>query len=147
MKDINYIKKLIPHRFPFLLVDRIIEIDEEHIIARKNVTVNEPFFQGHFPDYPVMPGVLIIEGLAQTSAILFNYKTPLEEDETAFFASIEKAKFRKPVLPGDILQYHIKPIVRKKKLFKVEAKAYVDEELVCEATLMASRIKVEQESQ
>lgn len=142
MYDINYIKKLIPHRYPFLLVDRVIEVDSEHIICRKNVTVNEPFFQGHFPDYPVMPGVLIIEGLAQASAIFALHDSPLEEGETTFFAGIDKVKFRKPVVPGDVLEYRVTPITKKKKILKTEAKAYVDDELVCQATLLATITKV-----
>jgi beta-hydroxyacyl-ACP dehydratase FabZ len=142
MYDVNHIKKLIPHRYPFLLVDRIIEVDDEHIICTKSVSVNEPFFQGHFPDYPVMPGVLIVEGLAQTTALYALTKNPLGEDETTFFAAIENAKFRKPVLPGDILEYRVKPISVKKKLIKTECKAYVKDEVVCEATLLATVSKV-----
>lgn len=141
MYDINYIKKLIPHRYPFLLVDKILEIDEEHVVCQKCVTVNEPFFQGHFPDYPVMPGVLIVEGLAQATALLFCHSNPLEDNETTFFASIEKAKFRKPVLPGDVLEYRITPITKKHKLFKADAKAYVNDVLVCEAVLLATLAK------
>jgi len=140
--DINYIKKILPHRYPFLLVDRIIELDDEHIVCTKNVTINEPFFQGHFPDYPVMPGVLILEGLAQTSGIYALHNNPLEKNETTFFASIDGVKFRKPVIPGDVLEYRVTPLTKKKKLIKTEAKAYVNGELVCEATLLATIVKV-----
>ncbi len=142
MYDINYIKKLLPHRYPFLLVDRILEMDDDHIVCSKSVSVNEPFFQGHFPDYPIMPGVLIVEGLAQSSALFALNKNPLKENETTFFVAIENAKFRKPVVPGDVMEYHVKPLSLRKKLVKTECKAFVKGELVCEATLLATISKV-----
>ena len=135
--DINLIKKLIPHTYPFLLVDKIIETNgDEYGIGVKNVTINEPFFQGHFPDNPIMPGVLQIEGMAQTAAIMcmlkYNAKTT-----NVFFMTIDKARFRKPVIPGDILYYHLKIIRKRAKVWKYKGEAYVLGSLVAEAEVSA----------
>src|SRR6266850_7480983 len=109
--DVHEIRRILPHRYPMLLVDRIIELEPERIVGIKNVTANEPFFQGHFPDFPIMPGVLIIEGLAQTAGALCvsNFDTSYKP-QLVYFMGIDRAKFRKPVLPGDQLHYHVKKI-------------------------------------
>lgn len=137
--DIIGIKKLLPHRYPFLLVDRVINfVPNESIEAIKNVTANEEFFNGHFPNYPIMPGVLIVEALAQTSALYYLLNHNLtENDKNVFFMGIDNCKFRKPVLPGDTLTLKVSPLQQKGKVTKVEAKAYVNNTLVCEAVLTA----------
>ena len=138
MMDINEIKKIIPHRYPFLLVDRIIECDfESRIVGIKNVTVDEPFFQGHFPAFPVMPGVLIIEALAQTACILGLKILKLEGQGSVFFTGIDKAKFRKPVVPGDQLRLELTKIKQRKSLFRFEGKAFVENVLATECTIQA----------
>ena len=138
MMDINEIKKIIPHRYPFLLVDRIIECDfESRIVGIKNVTVDEPFFQGHFPAFPVMPGVLIIEALAQTACILGLKILKLEGQGSVFFTGIDAAKFRKPVVPGDQLRMELKKIKQRKSLFRFEGKAFVENVLATECTIQA----------
>lgn len=145
---IQEIMKLLPHRYPFLLIDRVTEIiPGEKIVAYKNVTFNEHFFQGHFPSAPVMPGVLIIEAMAQTGIILvansFNMNT--EKDNIVYlFTGIEKAKFRRPVVPGDKLVLECSNLQHKMQLWKMDAKAYVDGQLVAQATLTASSAKAEE---
>ncbi len=145
---IQEIMKLLPHRYPFLLIDRVTEIiPGEKIVAYKNVTFNEHFFQGHFPSTPVMPGVLIIEAMAQTGIILvansFNMNT--EKDNIVYlFTGIEKAKFRRPVVPGDKLVLECSNLQHKMQLWKMDAKAYVDGQLVAQATLTASSAKAEE---
>ena len=138
MIDINEIKKIIPHRYPFLLVDKIIECDmESHIVGIKNVTINEPFFQGHFPEFPVMPGVLIIEALAQVACIL-GIKIMNKEGQTSvFFTGIDGAKFRKPVVPGDQLRLELTKIKQRGTLFRFEGKAFVADALATECTIQA----------
>ena len=133
---IQDIQKFLPHRYPFLLVDRILECDEKHIIGIKNVTVNEPFFQGHFPGIPIMPGVLIIEAMAQTSGILFLSTFKDEKKRLAYFAGIDKAKFRKPVVPGDQLRLELQTLRMRKTSYKMHGVAYVDDEIVAEADLL-----------
>ena len=119
MMDINEIKSIIPHRYPFLLVDRIIECDfDSRIVGIKNVTADEPFFQGHFPEFPVMPGVLIIEALAQTACILGFKILNLEGQGSVFFTGIDGAKFRKPVVPGDQLRLELTKIKQRKSIFR-----------------------------
>ncbi len=137
--DINGIMEMIPHRYPILLVDRILNIvPGESALALKNVTFNEPHFQGHFPQFPVMPGVLIIESMAQTAAIVTAYA--LGEDakgKIVFFMSIEEAKFRKPVVPGDSMQVHVEKIQARGSVWKFAGKASVDGKLCAEATFSA----------
>ena len=130
--DINRIKELIPHRYPFLLIDGIQTLKpNESAIGIKNVSVNEPFFEGHFPDRPVMPGVLIIESMAQTAACLVSYEdSELSQDKLVFFTGIEKAKFKKPVTPGCTLSLKIKLITNKRSLYKFSGEAYVERNLV-----------------
>ncbi|WP_297886934.1 3-hydroxyacyl-ACP dehydratase FabZ [Sulfurihydrogenibium sp.] len=139
MENVMDIMKVLPHRYPFLLVDRILEIDVENmkIKALKNVTYNEPFFVGHFPDNPVMPGVLIIEAMAQVGAYLMLKKANITNG-TVLFASIEEAKFRKPVVPGDQIIFEVEGINIKKSMGKIKAVAKVDGQVVCEAILMAA---------
>jgi 3-hydroxyacyl-[acyl-carrier-protein] dehydratase len=139
MEDVLKIMEVLPHRYPFLLVDRILEIDLENmkIKALKNVTINEPFFMGHFPGNPVMPGVLIIEAMAQVGAYLMLKKAGIE-DGIVLFASIEEAKFRKPVVPGDQIIFEVEGINIKKSMGKIKAIAKVDDQVVCEAILMAA---------
>ena len=133
--DINQILKLLPHRYPFLLVDRVLEITPRvSITALKNVTMNEPFFQGHFPDFPVMPGVLIIEALAQTAA-LHTFSEAKAENAIYYFAGIDGARFKKPVLPGD--QLIMTAILEREKagIYKFQVKATVNDELAAEANI------------
>jgi len=138
MMDINEIKKIIPHRYPFLLVDRIIECDfDSRIVGIKNVTADEPFFQGHFPEFPVMPGVLVIEALAQTACILGLKILKLEGQGSVFFTGIDRAKFRKPVVPGDQLRLELTKIKQRKSIFRFEGKAFVDGKLATECTIQA----------
>lgn len=133
--DIHQILKLLPHRYPFLLVDRVLEITpRESITALKNVTMNEPFFQGHFPDFPVMPGVLIIEALAQTAALL-TFAEERQENAVYYFAGIDNARFKKPVLPGDQLIMTAKLERERAGIYKFQVKATVDGELAAEANI------------
>jgi beta-hydroxyacyl-ACP dehydratase FabZ len=137
--DIRKIIELIPHRYPFLLVDRILEVvPNERIVGLKNVTINEPFFQGHFPGEPVMPGVLIIEAMAQVGGV-FVYGSLGEGDSKGllYFMGIDKARFRKRVVPGDQLIFELTFLKRRLNLFKMSGKATVDGVLVAEAEIMA----------
>ncbi|VAX16324.1 3-hydroxyacyl-[acyl-carrier-protein] dehydratase, FabZ form [hydrothermal vent metagenome] len=128
----------IPHRHPFLLVDRIIEIEaNKKAVGIKNVTGSEYFFPGHFPGRPVMPGVLIVEALAQTAAVLAIYSTPENKGALIYFAGIDKARFKKPVAPGDVIRLEIEVIKTKSRLWKVKGEAYVEDSLVCGAGLTA----------
>lgn len=139
--DINDIMKLIPHRFPMLLVDKIVDIiPGKGAVGIKNVSMNEWFFQGHFPDFPVMPGVLIIEAMAQTGAAFvvrtMNMDTS-KQDKITYFMSIEEAKFRKPVLPGDTLKLKVEIIQNRGTIWKLKCEAWVDDKLTDEAILTA----------
>ena len=138
--DIKEIIRLLPHRYPFLLVDRILEGNKmKNLVGLKNVTINEPFFQGHFPSEPIMPGVLILEGMAQAGGILAFYSMPeMVEKKLVYFAGIDKVKFRRPVVPGDQLIYEVEVIKQKGKIWKMAAKAKVDDKLAAEAELMAA---------
>lgn len=134
------ILRLLPHRYPFLLVDRIVEFKfGKELIALKNVSMNEPYFQGHFPDYPVMPGVLIVEALAQAGGLLAIKSSPdLTENKIFLFSGIEKVRFRKPVYPGDQLYLHVFHQRSRMNLWKIKAEARVDEQQVTEAELTAA---------
>lgn len=134
--DVLEIRQILPHRYPFLLVDRILEVDETHIVGIKNVTVNEPFFLGHFPDFPVMPGVLIVEAMAQTAGIQVLRTIPDRENKLVFLVSVDGARFRKPVVPGDQLRIEMKVIRRKGMVAKMAGIATVDGKVVAEAEVM-----------
>lgn len=138
--DILEILRLLPHRYPFVMVDRILSVEvREKIVGLKNVTFNEPFFQGHFPGRPVMPGVLILEGMAQVGGIMAFYANPEAiGNKLLFFAGIDKARFRKPVVPGDQLIFNLDFIKQKRSVMVMNAKATVDDQVVAEANLMAS---------
>lgn len=139
--DINEIQAIIPHRYPFLLIDRIVEIEPlKRIVAIKNVTVNEPFFQGHFPGAPVMPGVLIIEAMAQAGAVLLfrEVSDADREGKLLYFTSIEEARFRKPVVPGDQIRLEVTVLKYKMGYCKLRAEAYVDGVLVTEANIASA---------
>ena len=138
--DIQAIMKFLPHRYPFILVDRILDLAPgEKITAIKNVTINEPFFQGHFPTFPIMPGVLIVEAMAQAAGILALESMPAEEQgRPVFFMGMDKVKFRKPVVPGDQLLLKIQILKFRKNIVKASAKAFVEEKVVAEAEIMAT---------
>src|ERR1700758_1892921 len=123
--DIQGIQEILPHRYPFLLVDRIEELESERIVGIKNVTINEPFFVGHFPDFPVMPGVLIVEAMAQVAGVLVLNEMPDRKNKLVLLAAVEKKKFRKPVRPGDQLRIEMKVIKRKATIAKMSGKATV----------------------
>jgi len=136
--DINAIKRILPHRYPFLLIDKIIEfIPGKRIVGIKNITINEPFFQGHFPDHPIMPGVLIVEALAQTGGMMLLNAQEDPTKKNVYFASMDKVKFRKPVTPGDILRLELTVISLKRSLCKMRGVAFVGQNRVAEAELLA----------
>jgi len=140
MIEIKEIMKVLPHRYPFLLVDRIESLKKgEEIVGIKNVTINEPFFVGHFPGNPIMPGVLIIEAMAQVGGVLAFHTLPKEEHgNLVYFLGIDKVRFRKPVVPGDQLRLRCTLIRQKQRIFKMRGEAYVEDTLVAEAELMAA---------
>ena len=133
--------KFLPHRYPFLLIDRVLDYKEnETLHAIKNVSMNEPFFQGHFPEYPVMPGVLILEALAQATGILAfqSMEQDPDRDNLYLFVGIDNARFKKQVVPGDQLHLKVKLLKEKRGIWKFEAEAYVDDQLACSAVLMGA---------
>jgi beta-hydroxyacyl-ACP dehydratase FabZ len=134
--DIRAIEELLPHRYPFLLVDRIVELEEMRVVGLKNVTMNEPHFAGHFPGFPVMPGVLIIEAMAQTAGVLVLSRMPDRKNKLVFFATIENAKFRRPVVPGDQLRLEVTFLKLKPTVAKMRGVATVDGVVVAEAEMM-----------
>src|ERR1700689_3122028 len=134
--DIREILQLLPHRYPFVMVDRLIDMRaDEHAIGIKNVTVNEPQFSGHFPDNPVMPGVLLIEGMAQTAGVLclLQMEAATRARSMFYFLTIDKAKFRKPAVPGDTIEYHVNKIAKRRNMWWYRAEAKVDDALIAEA--------------
>ena len=138
--DVNAIMKILPHRYPFLLVDRIVELEHgKRCVGIKNVSINEPFFPGHFPGHPVMPGVLIVEAMAQVAGIMAYLASDEEtRKKVSYFMAIDSAKFRKPVMPGDQLRIEITTTMNRRGIWGVDGKAYVDGKLVTEASLKAT---------
>ncbi|MGH9558486.1 MAG: 3-hydroxyacyl-ACP dehydratase FabZ [Bryobacteraceae bacterium] len=134
--DIQGIREILPHRYPFLLVDRIEELEPERIVGIKNVTVNEPFFNGHFPDFQVMPGVLILEAMAQVAGVMVLSQIPDRANKLVLLATVEEAKFRKPVRPGDQLRIEMKIERRKATVAKTSGTVTVDGHVVAEATML-----------
>ncbi|MEW6614241.1 MAG: 3-hydroxyacyl-ACP dehydratase FabZ [Thermodesulfobacteriota bacterium] len=137
MLDIRDIMKVLPHRYPFLLIDRILEMEKgKRVVGIKNLTFNELFFQGHFPDYPIMPGVLLIEAMAQAGGVLaLSYEPERVKNKNFYFSSIDKVKFRKPVLPGDQVRFEVEVIKQRSFLWRFSGKAFVGESLVAEGEL------------
>jgi UDP-3-O-[3-hydroxymyristoyl] N-acetylglucosamine deacetylase / 3-hydroxyacyl-[acyl-carrier-protein] dehydratase len=136
--DIQAIMNALPHRYPFLLVDRVLEVEEgKRIVGIKNVTINEPFFQGHFPGHPVMPGVLIVEAMAQTGGLLLMGQVENPEQKLVYFMTIDKVKFRQPVVPGDQLRFEMEMLRFRGKTCQMRGEAKVDSKTVCEAEMMA----------
>ena len=134
--DITEIMRILPHRYPFLLIDRVIEMErKQRIVAIKNVTINEPFFQGHFPDFPIMPGVLMVEAMAQTGGALLLTEIEDREQKLMVFTGIEQARFRRPVTPGDQLRIEVKVLNWRTRMVKMAGVITVDGKVVCEATI------------
>jgi 3-hydroxyacyl-[acyl-carrier-protein] dehydratase len=137
--DIVEIMSILPHRYPFLLIDRVIEIErKQRIVAIKNVTINEPHFQGHFPDFPIMPGVLIVEAIAQAGGALLLTEIPDRDSKLMVFTGIDSARFRKPVVPGDQLRIEVTVLNWRTSAVKLHGTATVDGKLACEATIMCA---------
>ncbi len=137
--DVNQIMERIPHRYPFLMIDRVINIvSKTSAVGIKNVTINEPYFQGHFPSKPIMPGVMIVEAMAQTAGVLVVASLENRSDgQLVYFMTIDNARFRKPVVPGDTLHIHVKKIQNRGTVWKFKGEAKVDEKIVAEATFSA----------
>jgi len=139
--EITDIMSILPHRYPFLLIDRVVEIErKKRIVALKSVTINEPFFQGHFPGYPIMPGALVVEAIAQAGGILLMPEVPDPHSKLMVFTGIERARFRKPVIPGDQLRLEVDVLNWKPRVAKLEGHAMVDGKLACEATVMCALV-------
>jgi beta-hydroxyacyl-ACP dehydratase FabZ len=144
--DVNGIQKILPHRYPFLLVDAIEEMEPgKRIVGIKNVSINEDYFQGHFPGQPIMPGVLIIESLAQTGGVLLLTEVPDRSNKLIYFVAIDNARFRRPVVPGDQLRLELKVASCRGTFCKLEGRATVNGELAAEATMMCKMVDVETE--
>jgi 3-hydroxyacyl-[acyl-carrier-protein] dehydratase len=137
--DISQIMSILPHRYPFLLIDRILEsTPKKRIVAIKNVTINEPFFQGHFPEYAIMPGVLMVEAIAQAGGVLLLPEVPDHENKLLVFSGIDRARFRRPAVPGDQLRIEVDVLNWRPLAARIEGKVYVERKLVCEATIMCA---------
>lgn len=139
--DVVAIQKILPHRYPFLLVDRILEVEpQRRIVGIKNVTANEPFFQGHFPGKPVMPGVLIVEAMAQVGGVLLLSDVPDRDQKLVLFAGIDEARFRRPVVPGDQVRFEVEVLRLKASTCKLQGKAFVDGALAAEAVILSAMV-------
>jgi 3-hydroxyacyl-[acyl-carrier-protein] dehydratase len=139
--DVNEIQKILPHRYPFLFVDAIVEMERlKRVVGIKNVTINESHFQGHFPGQPIMPGVLIIESMAQTGGLLLLQEVPDRERKLLYFVAVDGARFRRPVVPGDQLKVEMKVISWRGDFCKLDGRATVDGQLAAEATLMCKMV-------
>jgi 3-hydroxyacyl-[acyl-carrier-protein] dehydratase len=139
--DINQIEAILPHRYPFLLVDRIVDYEPgKRVVGLKNVTLNEPFFAGHFPGAPVMPGVLIVEAMAQTAGVMMLASLPDRQTKLVFFTGIDGAKFRRPVVPGDQLRLELTVLKLRPRYIKLRGEAYVDGQLVAEAYISSALV-------
>ena len=139
--EIGDIMAILPHRYPFLLIDRIVEVErKKRIVAIKNVTINEAFFQGHFPDYPIMPGALVVESIAQAGGTLLLPEVPDRENKLMVFTGIERAKFRRPVVPGDQLRIEINVINWRSRAVKMDGRVTVEGQLACEAIVMCQLV-------
>lgn len=145
--DINEIQAILPHRYPFLLVDRIVEMESDRVVGIKNVTLNEPFFTGHFPAFPVMPGVLIVEAMAQAAGVLVLKSIADRENKLVLLAAIENARFRKPVVPGDQLRMEMTIVKRKASVAKIAGRATVDGQVVAEVEVMCKLADKEEKRQ
>lgn len=135
--NIKQVMEIIPHRYPMLFVDKIIKLEDDFVVGEKCVTINEPFFQGHFPGHPIMPGVLVVEAMAQVGGFLLLHKVDNPKNKVVYFLKIDKVKFRKPVLPGDVLRSELKLLRYKEGLCIMDAKAYVGDTLVTEGEFTA----------
>ena len=145
--DIQEIMGFLPHRYPFLLIDKIVEFEsQKRLVAIKNVTINEPFFQGHFPGYPIMPGVLVVEAMAQAGGIIMMAELPDRDKKLVVFTGIERAKFRRPVVPGDQLRIEVDVLSFRTRAGRIEGHAYVDGKLACQATLTCAVVSREREA-
>ncbi len=140
-RDINWILSVLPHRYPILLVDRVLEMEPgKRIVAMKNVSVNEPFFEGHFPGHPVVPGVLLVEGLAQAAGILLLHGVSDRESKLLYFTGIDRARFRRPVVPGDQVIYEVELLRARSTFAKLQGRALVDGKVCTEATCSSSMV-------
>lgn len=144
--DIEWIMSVLPHRYPILLVDRVLEMEpKKRIVALKNITINEPVFLGHFPGRPVMPGVMLIEGLAQAGGLLLLHDMPNREDKLIFFGGIEQAKFRRPVVPGDQVRYEVEVLRLRSTFCRLSGKVLVDGQLAAEAVISSAMVDRQQQ--
>ena len=144
--DIQEIMGLLPHRYPFLLIDRVVEFEpQKRLVAIKNVTINEPFFHGHFPGYPIMPGVLVVEAMAQAGGIIMTAAMPDREKKLVVFSGIERAKFRRPIVPGDQVRIEVDVLAFRSRAGRIQGSAFVDGKLACEATLTCQVVPRERE--
>jgi 3-hydroxyacyl-[acyl-carrier-protein] dehydratase len=140
MLDVRQIMEILPHRYPFLLVDRVLDIGEDRIVALKNVTYNEPYFQGHFPGVPVMPGVLLVEAMAQAGGVLMLRDLPDRQQKLIYFTGIDRCRFRRPVVPGDQVILEVRVLKKRARFAVLEGLAKVDGELVAEAQLSSAMV-------